>query len=116
MTSENFFFAAIIDLKFFVWACALQIFFYSNFFFGIGEGLKLGLYVLYHNNNFNLINIYSTKTLMFCFAVFFSQCCVCKIFFYALLGICKFFFYKFFPPPPPRDQLVRPLKGNIHIS
>ena len=32
-------------------------------------GLKLGLYVFHHNNNknFNLINIYSAKTLMFCF-------------------------------------------------
>ena len=36
-------------------------------------GLKLGLYVFHHNNNknFNLINIYSAKTLMFCFANFF---------------------------------------------
>ena len=33
--------------------------------------LKLGLYVFHHNNNFNLINIYSAKILMFCFAIFF---------------------------------------------
>ena len=29
---------------------------------GGGRGLKLGLYVFHHNNNFNLINIYSAKT------------------------------------------------------
>ena len=35
-------------------------------FFSEGEeggGLKLGLYVFHHNNNFNLINIYSAKTI-----------------------------------------------------
>ena len=37
-------------------------FFYSNFFGRGGGGLKLGLYVFHHNNNFNLINIYSAKT------------------------------------------------------
>ena len=37
-------------------------FFYSNFFWR-GGGLKLSLYVFHHNNNFNLINIYSTKTI-----------------------------------------------------
>ena len=26
-------------------------------------GLKLGLYVFHHNNNFNLISIYSAKTI-----------------------------------------------------
>ena len=34
----------------------MQIFFYSNFFFGReggGGGLKLGLYVFHHNNNFD---------------------------------------------------------------
>ena len=39
---------------------------YSHFFFGRGGGglgLKLGLYVFHHNNSFNLINIYSTKTI-----------------------------------------------------
>ena len=78
----------------------------------MGEGLKLGLYVLYHNNNFNLINIYSTKTLMFCFAVFFFTMLRVQKFFYALLGICKFFFYKFFhsPPPPPTRSTGPSLK------
>ena len=42
----------------------MQIFFYSNFFRKRrGGGLKLGLYVFHHNNNFNLINIYSAKTI-----------------------------------------------------
>ena len=43
----------------------MQICFYSNFFFGReGEGgLKLGLCVFHHNNNFNIINIYSAKTI-----------------------------------------------------
>ena len=45
----------------------MQIFFYSNLFFwkkgGGGGRLKLGLYVFHHNNNFNLINIYSAKTI-----------------------------------------------------
>ena len=52
----------------------LQIFFSGhvpcNFFFiviffrkGRGGGLKLGLYVFHHNYNFNLINIYSAKTI-----------------------------------------------------
>ena len=40
------------------------IFFYSNFFSeGEGGRLKLGLYVFHHNYNFNLINIYSAKTI-----------------------------------------------------
>ena len=40
------------------------IFFYSNFFFGRGGGgVELGLYVFHHNDNFNLINIYSAKTI-----------------------------------------------------
>ena len=39
-------------------------FFDSFFFFGRGGGLKLGPYVIHHNNNnFNLINIYSAKTI-----------------------------------------------------
>ena len=42
MTSENFFFAAIIDLKFFVWACALQIFFIIVIFFRNGGGVEIG--------------------------------------------------------------------------
>ena len=37
-------------------------FFYNNFFSKGEGGLKLGLYVFHHNNNFNLINIYSAKT------------------------------------------------------
>ena len=42
-----------------------KIFLYSNFFSeGEEGGLKLGLYVFHHNNNhFNLINIYSAKTI-----------------------------------------------------
>ena len=40
--------------------------FFEVIFFrkGRGEGLKLGLYVFHHNNNFNLINIYSAKTIV----------------------------------------------------
>ena len=41
-------------------------FFYIIIYFSVGEGgggLKLGLYVFHHNNNFNLINIYSAKTI-----------------------------------------------------
>ena len=44
----------------------MQIFFVVIFFFGRGgggEGLKLVLNVFHHNNNFNLINIYSAKTI-----------------------------------------------------
>ena len=65
MTSEQFFFAAIIGLqKKIFWACAVQIFFFIIIFFRKGRGgLKLGLYVFHHNNNFNLINIYSVKTI-----------------------------------------------------
>ena len=37
-------------------------FFIVIFFGGEGGRLKLSLYVFHHNNNFNLINIYSTKT------------------------------------------------------
>ena len=36
--------------------------FFIVIFLGRGGGLKLGLYVFHHNNNFNLINIYSAKT------------------------------------------------------
>ena len=42
--------------------------FFIVIFFGRGEGggrVKLGLYVIHHNNNnFNLINIYSAKTII----------------------------------------------------
>ena len=42
----------------------MQIFFIVIFFLeGEGGGLKLGLNVFHHNNKFNLINIYSTKTI-----------------------------------------------------
>ena len=43
----------------------MQIFFYIVIFFGRGGegGLKLGLFVFHHNNNFNLVNIYSAKTI-----------------------------------------------------
>ena len=46
----------------------MQIYFDGNIFFGRGggggwRGLKLGLYVFHHNNNFYLINIYSAKTI-----------------------------------------------------
>ena len=67
MTSGQFFFAAIIGLQLFFLGMCRAIFFYSNVFFGRGGGggLKLGLYVIHHNNNnnFNLINIYSAKTI-----------------------------------------------------
>ena len=44
----------------------MQILFIVIFFRkarGGGGGLKLGLYVFHHNNHFNLINIYSAKTI-----------------------------------------------------
>ena len=52
-----FFFAAIIGLQFFFFLgmCLTH-------FFGKGGAVKFGLYVFRHNNNFNLINIYSAKT------------------------------------------------------
>ena len=44
----------------------MQIYFDGNIFLevegGWGGDLKLGLYVFHHNNNFDLINIYSAKT------------------------------------------------------
>ena len=63
---SNYFSTAIIGLQFFFWACAVQFSFIVIFFSeGVegGGGLKLGLYVFHHNNNFNLINIYSAKTI-----------------------------------------------------
>ena len=129
MTSEQFFFCCYNrSAIFFFWACAVQIFFIV-FFSDRGEGggvLKLGLNVFHHNNNFNLINIYSAKTITieykklrvyWCFALqFFFHNVACANFFNALLGLCKFFFTNSsIPPPPPpphppRDQLVRPLR------
>ena len=52
---------------------------------------------------------------MFCFVIFFPQCCVCILSFMPFCGSSFFFFYKFFhslppPPQPQRDQLVRPLR------
>ena len=35
----------------------------AKFFIGEGGALRLGLYVFHHNNNFNLINIHSAKTI-----------------------------------------------------
>ena len=48
------------SVNFFFWACAVQ-----TFRKGGGGGLKLGLNVFHHNNNnnFNLINIYSAKSI-----------------------------------------------------
>ena len=47
--------------------CRANYFFYSNFFSkgeGGGSRVKIGLFVIHHNNNnFNLINIYSAKTI-----------------------------------------------------
>ena len=57
-----FFFSAIIGLQFFFLGMCLTHF-YSIFFSERGGGaVKFGLYVFRHNNNFNLINIYSAKT------------------------------------------------------
>ena len=77
----------------------------------MGEGLKLGLYVLYHNNNFNLINIYSTKTLMFCFAFFFHNVACAKIFL-CPFGDLRIFFLQILPlsPPPPTRSTGPSLK------
>ena len=43
----------------------MQIYFDGHIFFGRGggRGLKLSLNVFHHNNNFDLINIYSAKTI-----------------------------------------------------
>ena len=41
----------------------MQTFFIVKFFSEGEGGVKLGLYVFHHNNNFNLINIYSAKTI-----------------------------------------------------
>ena len=99
-------------------------------------GLKLGLYVFHHNNSFNLINIYSAKTITIeykkiriyrCFALqFFFYNFACVNFFYALLGLCNFFFTNSYnavisrtvasvsqgaqilPPPPPLNLGLRP--------
>ena len=63
MISDQFFFCCYYrSAVIFFWAHAVQIFFYSNFF-GRGGGLRLGLYVIHHNNNFNLINVYTAKTI-----------------------------------------------------
>ena len=63
MTSEQFFFCCYNrSTNFFYLGMYRANFFYSNFFWR-GGGLKLSLYVFHHNNNFNLINIYSTKTI-----------------------------------------------------
>ena len=40
-----------------------KFFFIVIFSEGEGGGLKLGLYVIHHNNNFHLINIYTAKTI-----------------------------------------------------
>ena len=65
MTSgQFFFFAALIGLQIYFSGHLPCRFFYSNYFSeGEGGGVKLGLYVFHHNNNFNLINIYSAKTI-----------------------------------------------------
>ena len=78
-----------------------KFFFIVIFFFRRGGGLKLGLYVFHHDNNFNLINIYSAKTLMF------------ANFFNALLGLCIFSFLQILspPPPPPRRSTGPSLTG-----
>ena len=67
---SNFLFAAIIGLQFFFSGhVPCNFFFIVTFFWkgrggGRGEGeLKLGLYVFHYNNNFNVINIYSSKTI-----------------------------------------------------
>ena len=64
MTSKQLFFCCYNRFAiFFFSARAVQIFFCSNFFFARGGGLKLGLYVFHNNNKFNLIKIYSGKTI-----------------------------------------------------
>ena len=66
--------------------------------------------MFHHNNNFNLINIYSAKTLMFWFAIFFFTMLPVKIFFIPFGGSANFCFTNSSTPPPPRDQLVHPLR------
>ena len=75
---SNFFFRCYNRSSFFIFflgMCHANSFLWYFFFVrgGGGKGLKLGLSVFHHNNNFKLINIYSTKTLMFCFVIFFTM-------------------------------------------
>ena len=77
--------------------------------------MKLGLYVFHHNNNFNLINIYSSKTLMFCFANFFVAMLRVQIFL-CPFGALQIFFTNSSTPslPPPTRSTGQSHKDSRH--
>ena len=60
----------------------------------------------------NSIDCTITTKYWYVLQFFVSRCCVCKFFFYALLGLCIFFLQILPLPSPPlpplRDQLVLP--------
>ena len=101
MTSEQLFFCCYNRSAIFFWAG--------------GGVLKLGLNVFHHNNNFNLINIYSAKTLMSCFANFFFTCVACATFFMPFWGPAIFFLQILPLPPPPPLPLPPPQKINWSV-
>ena len=75
----------------------------------------MGLYVFHHNNNFNLINIYSSKTLMFCFANFFVAMLRVQIFL-CPFGALQIFFTNSSTPslPPPTRSTGQSHKDSRH--
>ena len=62
-SQQAIFFAALIGFQIYFSGHLPCKFFYSNYFSEGEGGGELGLYVFHHNNNFNLINIYSAKTI-----------------------------------------------------
>ena len=98
---------------------------FNSNFFQKGRGVKLGLYVFHHNNNFNLINVYYAKTVTIEYKKNYGSIDVllCNFFFHNVvcanflcpLGLCKFFLYKSVfhsptpppPPPPPTTTTTR---------
>ena len=71
--------------------------------------------MFHYNNNFNLINIYSAKTFMFCFAIFFHDVARANFFLYALLGLCNFFFTNSSTPAPPTLPTTRSTSPSLTL-
>ena len=133
MTSEQFFFCCYNRSTIFFSGhvpCNLSFLYSNSFSEGEGGGLKLGLYVFYHNNNFDVIKIHSAKTItreykknhgsiygvnktiiwfqihFLFFNFFFSHNVAHANFFLCPFGALQNFFFFFLqilplPPPPP---------------
>ena len=98
MTSEPFFFfAAIIGLQIFFWACVVQFSFI----------------VFFRKYSNSIDRTITTSDVLLCKCFFHNV--ACANFCYALLGLCKFSFLQILPLPPPPPPPTRSTGPSLKL-